>query len=178
MTAIRRVVPFSELGRQDVGSSEERMRPWGELTVRLGTAGVRVPGGFATTADAYAELLATERLRATLKEQIDELHAGAPLNEVGAGACAAVLATPLPPALESDLAAAYRCTRQRGGPPGPGRRGAQQRHGRGPAGGELRGSAGHLPQCSRPAAAARHVPSLLRVAVHGPSDRLPGAHGL
>jgi pyruvate,water dikinase len=108
MTAIRRVVPFSELGRQDVGLVGGKNASLGELTVRLGTAGVRVPGGFATTADAYAELLATERLRATLKEQIDELHAGAPLNEVGAAARAAVLAAPLPPALESDLAAAYR----------------------------------------------------------------------
>ena len=41
------------LGRQDVGRVGGKNASLGEMTAHLASAGVRVPPGFATTADAY-----------------------------------------------------------------------------------------------------------------------------
>ncbi|MCC9306096.1 phosphoenolpyruvate synthase [Kitasatospora sp. RB6PN24] len=105
---MRRVIPFSEFGREDVGLVGGKNASLGELIAHLGPVGVRVPDGFAATADAYRELLDVEGLRERIAEQIGLLRQGAPLAEVGAAIRAAVLDTPLPPGLEHDLAQAYR----------------------------------------------------------------------
>ncbi|MFF5338471.1 phosphoenolpyruvate synthase [Streptomyces sp. NPDC013181] len=107
MGSVRRVVPFTDLGRQDVSRVGGKNASLGELTNRLGAAGIRVPPGFATTADAYGELLDTHHLRSAVAAQIDRLHEGAPLDEVGAAIRSLFLAQPLPPALRDDLVAAY-----------------------------------------------------------------------
>ncbi len=74
----------------------------GEMISSLAGAGVRVPGGFATTAQAYRDFLKQngldERIRKTLAdldvEDVDKLTAtGKQIREW-------VLATPFPPALE------------------------------------------------------------------------------
>ncbi|WP_415947178.1 phosphoenolpyruvate synthase [Streptomyces sp. KLOTTS4A1] len=103
-----RVVPLTALGRQDVGRVGGKNASLGELTTRLGASGVRVPPGFATTADAYRELLAGHGLRAAVEERIGRLHDGAPLEEVGAGIRALLLAEPLPESLRDEIAGAYR----------------------------------------------------------------------
>ncbi|MFI6845247.1 phosphoenolpyruvate synthase [Kitasatospora sp. NPDC050467] len=107
MSTIRRVIPFSGLGRGDVGLVGGKNASLGEMIVHLGPAGVRVPDGFASTADAYREFLDTGGLRQRITDQIDLLNGGAPLDEVGAAIRAAMLGTPLPPALEEELAEAY-----------------------------------------------------------------------
>ncbi|WP_307797650.1 PEP/pyruvate-binding domain-containing protein [Streptomyces laculatispora] len=84
MTTTRRVAPFAEFGRQDVGLVGGKNASLGEMTAHLAAAGVRVPPGFATTADAYEELLDGHGLRARIEEQIDRLHDGVALDEVGA----------------------------------------------------------------------------------------------
>ncbi|WP_354637218.1 phosphoenolpyruvate synthase [Kitasatospora camelliae] len=107
MPAIRRVIRFSDLGRADVGLVGGKNASLGEMIVNLGPAGVRVPDGFASTADAYREFLDTGGLRQRITDQIALLNGGAPLDEVGAAIRAAMLGTPLPPALEQELAEAY-----------------------------------------------------------------------
>lgn len=67
-------------GRGVAGRWQERLT--GEMTAHLAAAGVRVPPGFATTADAYEELLDGHGLRARIEEQIDRLHDGVALDEV------------------------------------------------------------------------------------------------
>ncbi|MGW3044339.1 phosphoenolpyruvate synthase [Kitasatospora sp. NPDC001159] len=104
---MRRVIRFRDLGREDVALVGGKNASLGELINGLGLAGVRVPDGFATTADAYRELLDTGGLRELIAEQVDRLHDGAPLAEVGAAIRSAVLATPLPPALKRDVVEAY-----------------------------------------------------------------------
>jgi pyruvate,water dikinase len=74
---------LTEIGRRDVGRVGGRNASQGEVTTDLGSAGVRVPPGFATTADAYRELLDGHGLRAMVADQIDRLHEGAALDEVG-----------------------------------------------------------------------------------------------
>ncbi|MFI1809477.1 phosphoenolpyruvate synthase [Streptomyces sp. NPDC020422] len=107
MGPIRRVVPFTELGRQDVARVGGKNASLGELTNRLSAVGIRVPPGFATTADAYRELLGTGDLRRLVEEQIDRLHEGAPLDEVGAAVRSLFLARPLPEPLRDAVLTAY-----------------------------------------------------------------------
>ncbi|MGW4161021.1 phosphoenolpyruvate synthase [Streptomyces sp. NPDC004788] len=107
MGPLRHVVPFTELGRHDVGRVGGKNASLGELTNRLGDAGIRVPPGFATTADAYQELLGSGDLRRRVEAQLDRLHEGAPLDEVGAAIRSLFLSQPLPTALREAVLAAY-----------------------------------------------------------------------
>ncbi len=107
MSPARRVIPFSGVGREDVSVVGGKNASLGEMVVNLGPAGVRVPDGFASTADAYREFLETGGLRQQIVEQVALLHKGVPLDEAGAAIRDAMLRTPLPPALERELAEAY-----------------------------------------------------------------------
>ncbi|WP_405682267.1 phosphoenolpyruvate synthase [Streptomyces sp. NBC_00057] len=107
MATTRRVVPFAELGRQDVGRVGGKNASLGEMTAHLAAAGVRVPPGFATTADAYRELLDSHGLRARIEAQIGRLHEGAVLDEVGAAIRSVIMAEPLPAGLRTELVFAY-----------------------------------------------------------------------
>ncbi|MET8703524.1 putative PEP-binding protein [Kitasatospora sp. NPDC004723] len=104
---MRRVIRFRELGRADTGVVGGKNASLGELLTALGPLGVRVPDGFATTADAYRELLATDGLGGTIARQVDRLHRGAPLTEVGAAIRAAILAVPLPRGTADGITEAY-----------------------------------------------------------------------
>ena len=53
----RLVVPFQELRMQDVDSVGGKNASLGEMISQLAGAGVRVPGGFATTAHAFRVFL-------------------------------------------------------------------------------------------------------------------------
>ncbi|WP_424887051.1 phosphoenolpyruvate synthase [Streptomyces sp. XH2] len=107
MSPIRRVIPFAELGRADVGLVGGKNASLGELIAHLAPAGVKVPDGFATTADAFRELLGTEGLGDRIARHVSALHDGAPLAQVGAAIRADVIATPLPAALENEITKAY-----------------------------------------------------------------------
>ena len=56
------VVRFDSLGIDDVEQVGGKNASLGEMYRKLGTAGVRVPGGFATTASAFRELFSRNRL--------------------------------------------------------------------------------------------------------------------
>ncbi len=107
MASTRRVIPFAELGRLDVGSVGGKNASLGEMTAHLADAGVRVPPGFATTAGAYGELLDGHGLRGRIEEQIARLREGAALDEVGAAIRSMTLAEPLPPGLGAEIVSAY-----------------------------------------------------------------------
>ena len=57
---------FRELRSTDVARVGGKTASLGELYGELGSAGVRVPDGFAITADAYRALLDRDGLRARL----------------------------------------------------------------------------------------------------------------
>lgn len=107
MPSNRRVIPFAELRRTDLGLVGGKNASLGELIAHLATAGVKVPDGFATTASAYREFLGTGGLRDRITGHLNGLHAGTPLSEVGAAIRADVLATPLPSALADEIAHGY-----------------------------------------------------------------------
>ena len=91
------VVPFERLGRHDVDTVGGKNSSLGEMIGSLAQAGVRVPGGFATTAHAYREFLAQggldERIRKELANlDVDDVEK---LAATGARIREWILSTPL-----------------------------------------------------------------------------------
>jgi pyruvate,water dikinase len=75
---------FEDLGNQDVALVGGKNASLGEMIRNLRDEGVRVPGGFATTADAYRVFLTHNDLEQTLREQTAALASGErPLADVG-----------------------------------------------------------------------------------------------
>ena len=69
----RYVIPLDQLGLQDIDSVGGKNASLGEMITHLTTAGVRVPGGFATTADAYREFLNRDELATKIDQLLAEL---------------------------------------------------------------------------------------------------------
>ncbi|KRF29045.1 phosphoenolpyruvate synthase [Phycicoccus sp. Soil802] len=100
---------FKDLGLGDVESVGGKNASLGEMVQHLSKAGVRVPDGFATTADAYRRFLAHEgladRISATLAGlDVEDTRS---LAEAGAQIRDLVEGQPFPADLETDIRAAY-----------------------------------------------------------------------
>ena len=96
------VIPFEKLGMHDVETVGGKNASLGEMIGSLTRLGVQVPGGFATTAQAYREFLRQggldERIRAELATlDVDDVTK---LAATGARIRQWILATPFPPAFE------------------------------------------------------------------------------
>ena len=103
------VLAFEHLRMTDVESVGGKNASLGEMISQLAAAGVRVPGGFATSASAYRAFLSAGGLDARIERALDSLDiedTGA-LADVGKNIRQWILEAPLPPALEADIAAAY-----------------------------------------------------------------------
>ena len=68
------VVPFENLRNVDVPSVGGKNASLGEMISQLTAKGVRVPTGFATTADAYREFLAQTGLDKKINSELDHLN--------------------------------------------------------------------------------------------------------
>src|SRR5690242_21002489 len=81
----------------------------GEMISHLTKLGVSVPGGYATTADAYREFLAHEGLAERVNRELAKLDVNdvTALAETGARIRKWMGETPLPPALEKSIREAY-----------------------------------------------------------------------
>jgi pyruvate,water dikinase len=105
---------FRELGRKDVPLVGGKNASLGEMSRELASEGVKVPNGFAVTADAYRHVLdeanAWEPLRAIL-EPLDAADV-ADLASRAERARAVVLAAPLPAPLRGEILAAYHALRE------------------------------------------------------------------
>jgi pyruvate,water dikinase len=97
------VVGFEHLRKGDVETVGGKNSSLGEMISSLASAGVRVPGGFATTADAYREFLKQNALDERIRSALAGLDVEdvAKLATTGAQIRQWILATPFPPALES-----------------------------------------------------------------------------
>jgi pyruvate, water dikinase len=67
------VIPFEKLRMNDVDQVGGKNSSLGEMISQLADTGVRVPGGFATTAHAYREFLAQSGLDAKINAVLDAL---------------------------------------------------------------------------------------------------------
>jgi pyruvate,water dikinase len=99
------VAPFEQLRMTDVEAVGGKNASLGEMISQLAASGVRVPGGFATTAHAFREFLRHGGLAQRINDKlatldVDDVRA---LAEAGAQIRQWVVDTPLPPALEAAI---------------------------------------------------------------------------
>ncbi|SFM63410.1 phosphoenolpyruvate synthase [Ectothiorhodospira mobilis] len=104
------VIWFQDLGMNDVPEVGGKNASLGEMISGLSNAGVRVPGGFATTAFAFREFLRHEgladRISDALKDlDVDDINA---LREAGAKIRKWIVETPFPPALNEAIEEAWK----------------------------------------------------------------------
>ncbi len=101
---------LSDLGMGDVPVVGGKNASLGEMIQNLQGVGVRVPGGFATTAGAYREFLAHEGLDERIQSILDTLDVDdvSALAKVGPQIRAWVLEQPFPAGLEEAIDAAYQ----------------------------------------------------------------------
>lgn len=102
-------IPLDKLGMNDVPIVGGKNASLGEMLQNLGSLGVKVPGGFATTADAYREFLSAdgldERIAAHLKDlDVNDVLA---LQKVGADIRCWIMNVPYPSAMEAAIDKAY-----------------------------------------------------------------------
>ncbi|HWT33716.1 MAG TPA: phosphoenolpyruvate synthase [Microbacterium sp.] len=100
---------FDELGMTDLPQVGGKNASLGEMVSNLTGLGVRVPRGFATTADAYRRFLAHDDLRGRISEAIDGLDTDdvTRLAHVGAEIRAWIEEHPIPEDLERDIREAF-----------------------------------------------------------------------
>ena len=104
------VVPFAAVGIGAIAEVGGKNASLGEMIRELAGQGVRVPGGFATTAAAYSHLLRSNDLRTPLQDLLQNLDAD-DLGALQAGGKAArnlLLNATLPADLSEAILAAYR----------------------------------------------------------------------
>jgi hypothetical protein len=145
----------------------------GEMVQQLGSKGIDVPPGFATTSDAFRAFIKANNLNQVIADAMEMLDSGKrTLAETGTAVRAAIVAGDWPDDIREAILSAYRELAERTGNT------------------ELSVAVRSAPPprtCPMPASpasrrpssmcagegAARHLPALLRLAVHRPGDHLP-----
>ncbi len=103
------VIWFEKLGMNDVARVGGKNASLGEMIHNLADAGIRVPGGFATTADAFRDFLSHNDLADSINRllvdfDVENVDA---LEQIGARIRKMVLDTPFPEKLETAIRQAY-----------------------------------------------------------------------
>ena len=110
------VVFFETLKRADVGRVGGKNSSLGEMIGALSSKGIRVPAGFATTADAYRTYIAHNDLEARIGAVLQDLaDRKIPLASAGRTIREMILAGDWPAAMQADIRAAYAELSQRAG---------------------------------------------------------------
>jgi pyruvate,water dikinase len=103
------VVPLEQLRMTDVEAVGGKNASLGEMISQLAESGVRVPGGFATTAHAFRTFLAQDDLAGRIARRLADLDAEdvRALAAAGAQIRGWIEETPFPPALEAAVRAEF-----------------------------------------------------------------------
>ena len=101
---------LNELGMDDVGVVGGKNASLGEMIQHLTAVGVQVPGGFATTAQAYRDFLAASGLDARIAAELEHLDVDdvAALAEAGPRIRGWIIEQPFQTALDQAIEHAYR----------------------------------------------------------------------
>ncbi len=104
-----RIIWFQDLGMDDVPVVGGKNASLGEMIGSLESSGVRVPGGFATTADAYREFIGGNGLERRIAGALADLDVDdvTALARTGAEIRDWIAAAPLGAALEDEVREAY-----------------------------------------------------------------------
>ena len=110
------VIWFEDLKRQDVGLVGGKNASLGEMVQALGGEGIKVPPGFATSADAYRGYLKANSLEDLIAAELEKLASGKKsLPATGRAVRAAVLEGDWPEATKQAILEAYRALGKRVG---------------------------------------------------------------
>lgn len=103
------VVSLDKLGNHDVERVGGKNASLGEMISNLAGAGVSVPGGFATTAQAYRDFMELSGLNEQIHTLLDALDVDDvnALAKAGAQIRGWVMAAEFPPQLDADIRAAF-----------------------------------------------------------------------
>ena len=103
------VIDLEKLGIDDVERVGGKNASLGEMIRHLGQSGVMVPGGFATTAQAYREFLSYKGLADRINKALSQLDVDdvTALAKTGAQIRGWIMDTPFPAALETAMDTAY-----------------------------------------------------------------------
>ncbi len=103
------IIWFDQLGMNDVERVGGKNASLGEMISHLSSAGVRVPGGFATTSKAYWEFLKTNGLNEKINQTLANLDVSDvnALARVGKEIRSWVMDAPFPEALDRSLEQAF-----------------------------------------------------------------------
>lgn len=100
---------LEDLTSENVGQVGGKNASLGEMIHSLKEENVRVPDGFATTAEAYWQFLRQGNLKDEVRQHLDALEAGErPLSDVGPAIRKLFLRTEFPEAVETAIRQAYR----------------------------------------------------------------------
>ena len=104
-----RVIGLEKLGKHDVERVGGKNASLGEMISHLSNAGVSVPGGFATTAQAYRDFLEQSGLNAKIQAELNQLDVNdvQALTQTGAKIRQWIIDTPLTAELESEIRTAF-----------------------------------------------------------------------
>tara|TARA_R100001443_G_scaffold112636_1_gene126316 strand:+ start:17453 stop:19831 length:2379 start_codon:yes stop_codon:yes gene_type:complete len=104
------VIWYEKLGMHDVDRVGGKNASLGEMISNLANAGVQVPGGFATTADAFNQFLEQSGVNERIYQLLDGLDVDdvTALSKAGAQIRQWVIETPFQPELEQAIQAAYQ----------------------------------------------------------------------
>jgi len=120
VTSIQHLIWFENLRREDgplVGGKNSSL---GEMVSQLDPLGIKVPPGYATTADAFRGFIEANNLNPVISEAMQALDAGKiPLAEAGKTVRAAIAAGDWPEATKAAIIAAYKDLGVRTGTPEP-----------------------------------------------------------
>ena len=102
-------IPLDQLGMNDVPSVGGKNASLGEMLQNLGGLGVKVPSGFATTADAYREFLAADNLADRIADRLQGLDVNdvLALQQAGGDIRSWIMQVPYPKAMETAIDEAY-----------------------------------------------------------------------
>lgn len=109
MTTVQYTAAFESIGLKDLDQVGGKNASLGEMITALSSAGVKVPPGFATTADAFREFLLSGDLKEKINQALQDLDINdlPRLTEVGASIRQSILETPFLPAFEKAIRDAY-----------------------------------------------------------------------
>src|SRR5690349_9854944 len=103
------VVPFEQLRATDVDTVGGKNSSLGEMISQLAGAGVRVPGGFATTAQAFRDFLSATGLDRKIRDRLETLNPEdvRALAETGSEIRQWIIDTPFPEQFEREVREAF-----------------------------------------------------------------------
>ena len=100
---------LEDLSSKDLSRVGGKNASLGEMIGTLKAEGIRVPGGFATTADAYREFIEANNLKEKIKERIEDLKTGQKtLDKVGSSIRRLFLRADFPQQIAADISGAYQ----------------------------------------------------------------------